>query len=193
VTRSSRKTRSRGADGIEVRSSMKTRVIVSLLVLVAVGIAIAQASNSASISGRIVSVTALPLRATVALSFAAARGYPAPPWRVRTNSTGAFTFSKLQAGSYSLCAQVAPAETAPANSLHCCEGRAAQRPCGRSGRGVAGCRGEGAGSARTRVADYSERAGWTLPACSLCFQRCHWADLSDRDSVEHRAWAEGAQ
>lgn len=76
----------------------------------------AHSQSSASISGRIVSETALPLRATVALSFATARGYPAPPWRVRTNSTGAFTFSNLPAGAYSLCAQVSTAEPAPANS-----------------------------------------------------------------------------
>ena len=88
----------------------------SVLALLLMCVAIAHSQNGASISGRIVSETALPLRATVALSFATARGYPAPPWRVRTNSTGVFTFSKLPAGTYSLCAQVASAEPALANS-----------------------------------------------------------------------------
>jgi len=93
-----------------------TAILAASAMLVAISSATAQSANTASISGRIVSETGLPLRASVALSFTSARGHPAPPWRVRTNSTGAFTFSKLQAGSYSLCAQVAPAETAPANS-----------------------------------------------------------------------------
>ena len=95
---------------------MKARILIAVAAVVAANVAAAQNISVASISGRIVSETSLPLRATMTLSFAAARGYPAPPWRVRTNSTGAFTFSKLPAGSYSLCAQVASAEAAPANS-----------------------------------------------------------------------------
>jgi hypothetical protein len=40
----------------------------------------------------------------------------APPRRVFTNQNGAFSFSRLPAGRYVLCAQVAAAEPAPANS-----------------------------------------------------------------------------
>ena len=91
-------------------------VPIAVALLCQAASASAQTAVTGSISGRIVSETALPLRATVALSFATARGYPAPPRRVRTNSTGVFTFSKLPAGTYSLCAQVASAEPALANS-----------------------------------------------------------------------------
>jgi len=52
----------------------------------------------------------------VTLSFAAARGYPAPPRRILTGTNGTFTFSRLPAGRYVLCAQILPSEAAPANS-----------------------------------------------------------------------------
>ena len=78
--------------------------------------ALAQTPATASLSGRILSEEGRTVRATVTLSFATARGYPAPPWRVLTDAYGAFTFSRLPAGSYKLCAQVAASESAPANS-----------------------------------------------------------------------------
>src|SRR5664280_2321527 len=71
---------------------------------------------TASISGRVLSEEGRTLRATVTLSFASARGYPAPPWRTLTGTNGAFTFSRLPAGKYVLCAQIAASEAAPANS-----------------------------------------------------------------------------
>src|SRR5438046_1570504 len=55
-------------------------------------------------------------RKLTTLSFAAARGYPAPPQRVLTDTRGQFTFSHLRAGLYALCAQVAASEVAPVNS-----------------------------------------------------------------------------
>jgi len=79
-------------------------------------VAIAQTSVSASISGRVLAEDGHAVRATVTLSFSGPRGYPAPPRRVTTDATGTFTFARLDAGSYSLCAQVAASEPAPPNS-----------------------------------------------------------------------------
>ena len=78
--------------------------------------ALAQTSGTASLSGRILSEDGRTLRATVTLSFAGARGFPAPPRRALTDTNGAFTFARLPVGKYALCAQVSAAETAPANS-----------------------------------------------------------------------------
>jgi hypothetical protein len=85
------------------------------LVLFALPDLVAQPS-SASLSGRVLSEEGRSLRATVTLNLSAARGYPSPPRRVRTDATGAFSFSRLPAGTYKLCAQVAAVEAAPANS-----------------------------------------------------------------------------
>jgi hypothetical protein len=70
------------------------------------------------------------LRATVTLSFAAARGYPSPPRRMFAGTNGAFTFSRLPAGRYVLCAQIAASEPAPANSpyVDTCVWGSAQTP-----------------------------------------------------------------
>jgi hypothetical protein len=76
----------------------------------------AQSTGTGSISGYVLSEDGHAVRANVMLSFAAARGYPAPPHRVLTGANGSFTFSKLPAGKYVLCAQVAASEPAPANS-----------------------------------------------------------------------------
>lgn len=78
--------------------------------------ATAQSAATGSISGRVLSEEGRTLKATVTLSFAEARGYPAPPRRALTGANGTFTFSRLPAGRYVLCAQVAASETAPANS-----------------------------------------------------------------------------
>jgi Carboxypeptidase regulatory-like domain len=69
--------------------------------LAATSVALAQ--NTASLSGRVLSEQGLPVRATVTLSFAAPRGYPAPPRRTLTGANGAFTFSHLAPGTYRLC------------------------------------------------------------------------------------------
>jgi hypothetical protein len=102
-------------------------VAVSLICLPA---AFAQSTGTGSISGHVLSEDGHALHATVTLSFAAARGYPAPPRRVLTGSNGAFTFSKLPASKYVLCAQVAASEPAPANSpyLDTCVWGAGQTP-----------------------------------------------------------------
>jgi hypothetical protein len=84
--------------------------------LVGAQAAMAQPAPTASISGRVLSEEGRTLRATVTLSFASARGYPAPPWRTLTGTNGTFAFSRLPAGRYVLCAQVAASELAPANS-----------------------------------------------------------------------------
>jgi len=89
-------------------------LILILAALVPDG-AIAQSSAAGSISGRILSEEDRALHATLTLSFAAARGYPAPPRRVLTGTNGTFTFSRLPAGKYALCAQVAVLESSPAN------------------------------------------------------------------------------
>lgn len=86
------------------------------LSLVSINAGVAQSTGTGSISGHVLSEQGLTLRAGVTLSFAAARGYPAPPRRTLTGANGAFTFSKLPAGKYVLCAQVAASEAAPANS-----------------------------------------------------------------------------
>jgi hypothetical protein len=78
--------------------------------------AFAQSTGTGSISGHVLSEDGHTLRTSLTLSFAVARGYPAPPRRVLTGANGAFTFSKLPAAKYVLCAQVAASETASANS-----------------------------------------------------------------------------
>ncbi len=78
--------------------------------------ALAFAQSTASLSGRVVAEDGHAVRATVTLSFAAARGYPSPPRRILTGSDGAFNFAKLVAGRYVLCAQVAAAEPASTNA-----------------------------------------------------------------------------
>jgi hypothetical protein len=78
--------------------------------------ALAQTSSTASISGRVLSEEGRTLRASVTLSFAAARGFPAPPRRVLSGTDGVFSFSRLPAGTYKLCAQVSASEAAPANA-----------------------------------------------------------------------------
>jgi hypothetical protein len=50
------------------------------------------------------------------LTFAGPHGYPAPPRRAITDSTGGYSFKSLPAARYTLCAQVAASEAAPANS-----------------------------------------------------------------------------
>jgi hypothetical protein len=92
--------------------------------------AMAQTPGTGSISGHVLSEQGLTLRASVTLSFAAARGYPSPPHRVLTGAIGAFTFSKLPAAKYVLCAQIAASESAPANSpyVDTCVWPSAQTP-----------------------------------------------------------------
>jgi hypothetical protein len=89
--------------------------VISFL-LVCVCATFAQSTGTGSISGHVLSEDGHALHASVTLSFAAARGYPAPPRRVLTDANGAFTFSKLPASKYGLCAQVAASEPAPASS-----------------------------------------------------------------------------
>jgi len=93
-------------------------------------IALAQTPANGTISGSILSEDARALHATVTLSLAAAQGYPAPPRRVFTGTNGAFTFTKLPAGKYVLCAQVSASEVAPANSpyVDTCVWRSGQAP-----------------------------------------------------------------
>ena len=92
--------------------------------------AVPQSPSTASLSGHVLSEEGRALRASVTLSFAAARGYPAPPRRVLTGANGAFTFSRLPAGRYVLCAQVSASEPAPANSpfVDTCVWPSAQSP-----------------------------------------------------------------
>ena len=78
--------------------------------------AFAQPAATGSISGSILSEEGRTLRTTVSLSFAEAKGYPAPPRRTLTSTNGTFTFARLPAGRYVLCAHVAPSEPAPPES-----------------------------------------------------------------------------
>jgi hypothetical protein len=71
---------------------------------------------TASLSGHILSEEGRALRAAVTLSWSGPRGFPSPPRRVFTNANGSFSFFRLPAGKYVLCAQVSAAEAAPANS-----------------------------------------------------------------------------
>jgi hypothetical protein len=66
-------------------------------------------ASTASLSERVLSDDGRALRATVTLNLAAARGYPTPPRRVRTDANGNFAFSRVSAGTYKLCAQDPPA------------------------------------------------------------------------------------
>jgi len=79
-------------------------------------VALAQTPATGSISGRVLSEDGRTLHATVTLSFAKPRGFPSPPRRTSTDANGAFTFTRLSAGTYALCVQVAASEPAPANS-----------------------------------------------------------------------------
>jgi len=96
-----------------IRLARAHRLIPALVLAHA---AFAQSTGTGSISGHVLSEDGHALHASVTLSFAAARGYPAPPRRMLTDANGAFTFSKLPASKYVLCAQVAASEPAPANS-----------------------------------------------------------------------------
>jgi len=94
------------------------------------GLAGAQALGTGAISGHVLSEEGSAVSASVTLSFATARGYPAPPRRAITGANGAFTFSKLPAAKYVLCAQVAASEAPPANSpyVDTCVWPSAQTP-----------------------------------------------------------------
>ncbi len=95
---------------------MCAQVRILALSFLAATTALAQTPSTASLSGHVLSEDGHTLHASVTLSFAAARGYPAPPRRVLTDANGAFTFAKLPASKYVLCAQIAASEPAPANS-----------------------------------------------------------------------------
>jgi hypothetical protein len=141
--------------------------IVALLVA---HLATAQTVATGSISGHVVSEQGLLLRATVTLSFASARGYPAPPRRVLTGSDGAFSFSHLAAGSYALCAQVLASEPAPANSPY-----------------VDTCV-WGSGQAPVTLATGQQLAGIVFTAQKGAWLQVH---VSDPDSVLPQAAAKG--
>jgi len=101
----------------------------------------AQPPATAAISGRVLSEDGRTLHATVTLSFAKPRGFPSPPRRTSTDTSGAFTFTRLSAGTYALCVQVSAAEPAPANSpfVDTCVWPSAQPPIAVSaGQQVAG-------------------------------------------------------
>jgi len=53
--------------------------------------ALPQSLGTGSISGHVLSEEGRTVRASVTLSFAAARGYPSPPRRMFTGPNGAFT------------------------------------------------------------------------------------------------------
>ncbi len=93
---------------------LRWSVAVAILLTAPASVLLAQ--SAASLSGHILSEDGRTLRAAVTLSFAGPRGFPSPPRRVFTGTNGAFTFSRLPAGKYVLCAQVSAAEPTPANS-----------------------------------------------------------------------------
>ena len=95
---------------------MPTKCNVLGLISILSQVTFAQSPSTAGLSGRVFSETGRTLRATVTLSFADPRGYPAPPRRIATGATGAFAFTKLPAARYVLCAQVADADVPPADA-----------------------------------------------------------------------------
>ena len=99
-----------------IRLVRLTCLLIATMLALAHAVLAQTPAPTGTISGRVLSEEGRALRATVTLSFATARGYPAPPWRTLTGSNGTFTFSRLPAGRYVLCAQVAGSEAAPANS-----------------------------------------------------------------------------
>ena len=74
------------------------------------------AQSTGSISGQVAGEDGRALRATVMIHFAEARGFPSPTRRTMTDGYGKFTFSQLESGRYTICAQVSEVEPAPAES-----------------------------------------------------------------------------
>jgi hypothetical protein len=85
---------------------------IALLSTIFLQVVLAQNTATASISGRVLSEDGRNVHAIVTLAFAGPRGFPSPPRRAFTDIHGAFTFSKLLAGKYTMCAQI-PASDAP--------------------------------------------------------------------------------
>ena len=189
------------------------RLTNNLGTLAAIFAQVAMAQSTGSISGRVLSEQGLSLLATVTLSFAGPRGYPAPPRRVFTGTNGAFTFSRLAAGTYALCAQIAASEAAPANSPYvdtCVWGSgqapiallAGQQlagivftapkgawlsgPCRRSGPRAAAGGGQWPRAAGAAASARPQRPRQTLPACTVRLHRRYRAELPDRGSAEDR-------
>ena len=71
-----------------------------------------QATGTSSISGHVLSTAGHSVRAIVGLRFTAARGVPTRTHRTLTAQDGSFTFQKLSAGQYQLCAQIPQSEAA---------------------------------------------------------------------------------
>jgi hypothetical protein len=111
-------------------TSLTQPLNAAILALSLAQVAATQTPMPASLSGRVVAEDGHAVHATVTLSIAGPRGYPSPPRRVITGANGAFSFTKLAAGKYALCAQVAATETAPANSpyIDTCDWGSAQAP-----------------------------------------------------------------
>jgi len=88
------------------------RPIIWIVVLALSRAGMAQSSGTGSISGRVVSDDGHTVHAIVSLQFAAARGFPSATRRVFTDNNGSFTFTRLPAAKYTLCAQVPELESA---------------------------------------------------------------------------------
>ncbi len=80
------------------------------LILVRAGFA--QSAGTASISGHVFSAAGHGVRAIVSLQFAAARGFPSAAPRTLAAQDGSFTFQRLPAGQYLVCAQIPQSEGA---------------------------------------------------------------------------------
>lgn len=76
------------------------------LFLTAIQAGLAQTAVTSSIAGRMLSEDGRTVRGIVSLQFAAARGFPSPTRRNLTGPDGSFSFAKLPAGTYSICAQI---------------------------------------------------------------------------------------
>ena len=66
--------------------------------------------STGSIAGRVISEDGQSLRAVVSLQPASAPGYPFPTRRTFTKLDGSFSFAKLPATAYKICAQIPTSE-----------------------------------------------------------------------------------
>ncbi len=88
----------------------QARLHAFILLVCAMATSHAQSVSTGSITGRVISEDGRSIRAVVSLQPAVAPGYPFPTRRTFTKLDGSFTFAKLPATAYKICAQIPASE-----------------------------------------------------------------------------------